>query len=70
MAFPNAEELAHALEPVIRRVVREELSKLVEKYGMFNLHPDMPLYDDLQDILTRREHGELVLHDHHEVWDE
>lgn len=63
--------LAELLEPLIRRVVREELQHFaVEHPDTLYLAPDSPLYADLLDIANRREQGTLRLHDHAEVWGE
>ncbi len=61
--------LSELLEPLIRRVVREELLHFAEEHpDTFYLEPDSPLYADLLDIANRREQGTLRLHDHAEVW--
>jgi hypothetical protein len=63
--------LSELLEPLIRRVVREELQHFAEEHpDTFYLAPDSPLYTDLLDIASRREQGSLRLHDHAEVWGE
>ena len=42
----NMEELAKVLEPLIRRIIREELTRMVKKEpDMFSLDPEMPLYN-------------------------
>ena len=67
----NINKLAGALEPVIRRVVREELTRLLrENAGIFNLTPDMPLYEDMVEISQRNAQGQIKLHSHDEVWSE
>ena len=64
-------KLAVALEPAIRRVVREELTRLLkENAGIFNLTPDMPLYEDMEEISQRKARGQIKLHSHEEVWSE
>lgn len=61
--------LSELLEPLIRRVVREELLHFAEEHpDTFYLEPDSPLYADLVDIANRREQGTLLLHNHAEVW--
>ncbi len=51
----SAEELQRTLEDVIRRVVREELSRLSKQgKNIFYLSPDMPLYEDMQEISQRK----------------
>lgn len=63
--------LIHALEPLIRRVVREELERIIEKKSdVFYLESDMPLYADMLDIKKRRKKGQIKLYSHEEVWSE
>jgi hypothetical protein len=65
----NTKDLAHTLEPMIRRVVREELLKVLKKNpDIFQLTPDMPLYDDMEDISQRKAQDKIKLHSHEEVW--
>ncbi len=67
----NMEEIAKALEPLIRRIMREELTRIVKKEpDMFYLNPEMPLYKDLEDIKQRKAQGCIKLHSHEEVWGE
>ncbi len=68
-SIPALEEFIRALEPVIRRVVREELSAIVEQRPeVFRLAPDSPLYDDLTELHERNKRGELGFISHEEVW--
>lgn len=54
--------LIQSLEPLIRRVVREELERIVQKRDdLFCLEPDMPLYDDMLEIKKRNREGETEL---------
>ena len=63
------EELIKALEPVIRRIIREELKSVVKKQtDIFHLNPDMPLYDDMVEIKERNKKDELEFISHEEVW--
>ena len=65
------EELSKILEPLIRRVVREELVRIAQKEPrLFYLDPDMPLYDDMQDLKRRKAQGDIELHAHKEVFGE
>ena len=65
----NTKDLASTLEPMIRRVVREELLNVLKKNpGIFQLTPDMPLYDDMEDISQRKAQDKIKLHSHDEVW--
>jgi len=64
-------ELTSLLEPLIRRVVREELAQVVVKRpDTFYLKPDSPLRDDMVEILSRKQRGEIKLYSHAEVWGE
>lgn len=65
----SIDELVHYLDPLIRRVVREELAK-VDRATVFYLEPDMPLYKDLEEILERKMQEKTELYSHQEVWDE
>ena len=59
------------LESIIRRVVREELARiLVKEPDTFYIAPDSPLYEDMQEILHRRVQGTVKLHSHAEIWGE
>ena len=63
------EELIQALEPVIRRIIREELKLVVEKQtDVFYLNPDMPIYNDMLDIKERNQKNKLTFMSHEEVW--
>ena len=65
----NIQELAEALEPVIRRIIREELERLLAKSSEpFPLYPDSPLHGDLMALREERENGRLEFHSHEEVW--
>lgn len=67
----NPQDLPGLLEPLIRRIVREELAQIaVKRPDVFYLPKDSPLRDDLVDILKRRERGEVSLLSHAEVWGE
>lgn len=65
----NTKDLASTLEPMIRRVVREELLNILKKNpAIFQLTPDMPLYEDMEDISRRKAQDNTKLHSHEEVW--
>ena len=67
----DTENLIKILEPLIRRIIREELTRIAKKEpGMFDLDPGMPLYSDMEDILQRKTKGKIKLHSHEEVWSE
>jgi hypothetical protein len=67
----DPEELGKALEPLIRRIIREEFIRFAnESAHFFLLSPDMPLYEDMEDIAARKISDDIKLYSHHEVWDE
>lgn len=67
----NTKKLADTLEPMIRRVVREELLRVLkEDRDIFQLTPEMPLYEDMEDISQRKAQEQIKLHSHEEVWSE
>lgn len=67
----NTKKLANTLEPMIRRVIREELLRVLKKdAGIFQLTPKMPLYEDMQEISQRKAQNQIKLHSHEEVWSE
>ncbi|XCN72836.1 MAG: hypothetical protein Q3M24_21540 [Candidatus Electrothrix aestuarii] len=69
-SIPAIEEFIRALEPVIRRVVREELSAIVEQRPeVFQLDADSPLYTDLAELKKRKDCGKLEFVSHEEVWE-
>lgn len=58
----DTQELIQVLEPLIRRVVREELALIVAKSpNVFYLEPDSPLYEDLERILREKRAGYRLL---------
>ncbi len=63
------EELIKALEPIIRRIIREELKSVIEKHSdIFYLNLDTLLYDDMVEIKERDKNGELEFMSHKDVW--
>jgi len=67
----NVKELANTLEPMIRRIVREELKRVLKKEpDIFQLTPEMPLYEDMEEISQRKAQDQIKLHSHEEVWSE
>ncbi len=67
----SVQDLQWMLEGVIRRVLREELSRLSQQEkNIFYLSPDMPLYEDMQEISQRKAANDIELYPHHEVWNE
>ncbi|RLC14436.1 MAG: hypothetical protein DRI57_14450 [Deltaproteobacteria bacterium] len=70
-ATVSVEELVNILEPLIRRVVREELAEATEKKAnIFYLEPNMPLYEDMLKIRESKKQKKTELYSHKEVWDE
>jgi hypothetical protein len=65
------QELTGVLEPLIRRIVREELAHVaVNRPDVFYLEPDSPLRADMIEILDRHNQGATKLYSRDEVWDE
>ncbi len=58
------------LEMLIRQVVREEITRALKRSDTFSLEADSPLYEDMKEILARKERGELKFYTHEEVWGE
>ncbi len=67
----SVEDLQQTLEPMIRKIIREELTKLSQNNkNIFHLSPEMPLYDDLKEIAQRKVSKNTKLYSHDEVWNE
>jgi len=67
----DLDEMISKLEPLLRRVVREELERAIEEKGdIFYLKPEMPLYHDLEEILQRKIEGKIELYSNEEVRNE
>ena len=67
----NIDEVIDKLEPLLRRVVREELEGVIkEKGNIFRLEPEMPLYQDMEEIFQRKKEGKIELFSEEEVWNE
>ena len=65
----TVEELLKVLEPLVRRVVREELNEIVQQFAnTVHLSQESPLYQDMQDILIRKASQDLKFMTHEEVW--
>ena len=65
------QELASVLEPLIRRIVREELAQVaLKRPDVFYLKPDSPLRADMVEILQRRKQGATKMYSRAEVWNE
>jgi len=65
----NVDDLVTTLEPLIRRIIREELAEVAIKNTCY-LEPNTPLYNDMQDIAERALLGQVKLYSDEEVWDE
>jgi hypothetical protein len=62
------DEMIDRLEPLLRRVVREELEREIEEKGnIFHPKPEMPLYQDMEEILQRQKEGKIQLFSEEEV---
>jgi len=58
----NMEDITKAMEPLIRRIIREELARIVKKKpDMFYLNPEMPLYRDMEEIKQRKTQDRIKL---------
>lgn len=67
----KVKDLTKTLEPLIRRVVREELARVTKKGPeIFYLDPGSPLYKDMEETKRRKEKGQLKFHSYKEVWGE
>ena len=65
----SIEEMLNKFEPLIRRVVREELTKVINKeQNVFSLKPETPLYEDMEKIIQRKTKGKIELYSEKEVW--
>jgi hypothetical protein len=63
------DELLKALEPVMRRVIREELDLITKRLGgIFHLETDSDLYKDMLELQERNAAGQLRFLSHKEVW--
>jgi hypothetical protein len=67
----DSDELQQILEPLIRKIIREELLNIArQNKNIFCLDPDMPLYKDFQEISERGKNNRIELFSHEEVWDD
>ncbi len=67
----NIDKMINKFEPLIRRVFREELERVIEERGnIFYLEPEMPLYQDMQEIAKRKSEGKIELYSDEKVWNE
>jgi len=67
----DVNSLVAALEPLLRKIVREELAELVKHQPrLFRLRPTMPLYQDMVELLERKKRNETKFYTHAEVWNE
>ncbi len=58
----DARKLVRVLEPVIRKIVREEIARAAaQKPGVFYLEPGAPLYQDMEQILRDAQSGSIKL---------
>ncbi|MEX1302026.1 MAG: hypothetical protein AB1Z16_07665 [Desulfotignum sp.] len=67
----DSDELQQILEPLIRKIIREELLNIArQNTNFFTLDPETPLYKDLQEISHRSKNDKIELLSHEEVWDD
>jgi len=67
----SVEELIRILEPLVRRVVREELAEFANRQpDVLHLEPGTLLYEDMEEILRRKQQGKIRLYTPVEVWGE
>jgi len=67
----NSFEFKQMLEPLIRRVIREELKKLIHNNpNIFYVDREMPLYKDMEEISIRNLENKIELFAHDEVWND
>lgn len=65
----DQENLLNILEPLIRRIIREEFANIVQQqHRIFFLNPDMPIYDEMKEISERKQEGAIQISSHDEVW--
>ena len=65
------DELQQVLEPLIRKIIREELFTVIQQTSnIFFLSPDMPLYKDMEEIAQRKASHNIELLPHDKVWNE
>ena len=65
----TTKQIAEALKPVIRRIVKEEIKSAAEKKAnIFILNPDMLLYKDMSEIKNRKKNKKLRFYTPEEVW--
>ena len=65
------EDMQRVLEPLLRRIIREEVIKLSQELPQtFYLTPAMPLYEDMEEVAHRKAVDDIVLSSHEEVWNE
>ncbi len=65
----TADELIKAMEPAIRRIIREELERIADsRPEIFYIETDMPLYQDMLEIKKRSRENNLKFYSHEEVW--
>ncbi len=64
-------DVAQILEPLIRRIVRQELARVIEKHpDIFALNPEMPIYQDMEHLKKKQLENEIELFSNKEVWGE
>jgi len=57
------------LEKLIRRAVRDEIAKLIIlRPDIFNLEPEMPIYDDMVEIAKLKKQGKIKVYSRQEAF--
>jgi len=61
----RTDELQQVLEPLIRRIIREELFKVIQQTSNIFF---LTLYKDMEEIAQRKASHDIELLPHNEVW--
>jgi len=65
----NADELIQLLEPLMRRIVREELAEFIaNEPDVLHLEPGSPLYEDMVTLRHQAKVGQVKLLSYQEVF--
>jgi hypothetical protein len=67
---PVFDQLAADVPPRKRSAFIVAATEEAMRRKLLQLEPDSPLYQDMDEILQRREQGDVKLHSHSEVWGE
>jgi len=65
------DEFIKALEPVVRRIIREELDLVATRQdNIVHLAPNSDLHRDMLELKERKKNGTLNFLSHKEIWGE